>query len=152
MSLAYIEEKKCQAVYRWYNYASKDNKRGNSGDRMDASSCDKSLPVFYKRDVMVACMEPSEPLTWCSKIVYANLYRVSYSRERLRFWPRERAKRGEEREEKYEYVFYTAALNDLRVDNVRLLSSGSTVAAGRQAFTPLLRPFLRPFRRKFALT
>lgn len=61
---------------RQYNYASKDNKRGNSKDRVDALS-DEGLPVFYKRNVMVAC-EPGVPLTSSSKTVYANLYRVSH--------------------------------------------------------------------------
>lgn len=49
---------------------------------MDALSRDERLPVFYKRDVTIAC----EPLTRGSKTVYANLYRVSYFAERFRSW------------------------------------------------------------------
>jgi len=45
-------------VYRRCNYASKDNKRGNSKDRVDASGLRRGEPVFYKRNVMIAC-EPS---------------------------------------------------------------------------------------------
>lgn len=102
---------------RWYNYVSKDDKRGSSGDRVDALSRDERLPVFYKRDVMVAC-EPSEPLTWGSKTVYANLYRVfrgTFPLSGIGEQGRQAVGWGKEgRRKKYEYVFYIAALNGPR--------------------------------------
>lgn len=61
---------------------------------------------YFTSAMLWSRVEPSEPLTWSSKIVYVNLYRVSYSAKRFRFWPKksqEGRKRRRNMNTKYEY-------------------------------------------------